>query len=52
MVQEKTLMRMIAGLLKPDAGKISVMGLDPIDDSIAMRAGLDYMPQNLVYMKT
>ncbi|SPZ21272.1 Uncharacterized ABC transporter ATP-binding protein YbhF [Providencia rettgeri] len=40
-----TLMRMIAGLLKPDAGKISVMGLDPIDDSIAMRAGLGYMPQ-------
>ncbi|EMC8779403.1 ABC transporter ATP-binding protein [Providencia rettgeri] len=40
-----TLMRMIAGLLKPDAGKISVMGLDPIDDSIAMRASLGYMPQ-------
>lgn len=40
-----TLMRMIAGLLKPDAGKISVMGLDPIDDNIAMRAGLGYMPQ-------
>ena len=40
-----TLMRMIAGLLKPDAGKISVMGLDPIDDSIAMRADLGYMPQ-------
>lgn len=38
-------MRMIAGLLKPDAGKISVMGLDPIDDSIAMRASLGYMPQ-------
>lgn len=40
-----TLMRMIAGLLKPDAGKISVMGLDPIDDSITMRADLGYMPQ-------
>lgn len=40
-----TLMRMIAGLLKPDAGKIRVMGLDPIEDSIAMRADLGYMPQ-------
>ncbi|EJD6499900.1 ABC transporter ATP-binding protein [Providencia rettgeri] len=40
-----TLMRMLAGLLKPDSGKIRVMGLDPIEDSIAMRASLGYMPQ-------
>ncbi|WP_275075059.1 ATP-binding cassette domain-containing protein [Providencia rettgeri] len=40
-----TLMRMLAGLLKPDAGQISVMGLDPIKDSIAVRANLGYMPQ-------
>lgn len=40
-----TLMRMLAGLLKPDSGKIQVMGLDPIEDSIAMRASLGYMPQ-------
>lgn len=38
-------MRMLAGLLKPDSGKIRVMGLDPIEDSIAMRASLGYMPQ-------
>ncbi|MFD1092268.1 ATP-binding cassette domain-containing protein [Providencia vermicola] len=40
-----TLMRMLAGLLKPDAGHIRVMGLDPIQDSIAVRANLGYMPQ-------
>lgn len=40
-----TLMRMLAGLLKPDAGSIRVMGLDPIQDSITVRANLGYMPQ-------
>lgn len=40
-----TLMRMLAGLLKPDSGQIRVMGHDPIADSIAMRADLGYMPQ-------
>ena len=40
-----TLMRMLAGLLKPDSGQISLMGLDPIRDSIEVRANLGYMPQ-------
>nr|WP_282666931.1 ATP-binding cassette domain-containing protein [Providencia rustigianii] len=40
-----TLMRMLAGLLKPDSGNISIMGLDPIKDSIEVRANLGYMPQ-------
>ncbi|MGG4608621.1 ATP-binding cassette domain-containing protein [Providencia sp. Me31A] len=40
-----TLMRMLAGLLKPDSGDIRVMGLDPFVDSVAMRADLGYMPQ-------
>ncbi|HGN1706620.1 TPA: ATP-binding cassette domain-containing protein [Providencia rettgeri] len=40
-----TLMRMLAGLLKPESGEIRVMGFDPIVDSVAMRADLGYMPQ-------
>jgi len=40
-----TLMRMLAGLLKPDAGSASVLGLDPINDDRALHASLGYMPQ-------
>lgn len=40
-----TLMRMLAGLLKPDSGSISLMGLDPIKDSVQVHANLGYMPQ-------
>lgn len=40
-----TLMRMLAGLLKPDSGQVRLMGLDPIKDSIEVRSNLGYMPQ-------
>jgi ABC-type multidrug transport system, ATPase component len=40
-----TLMRMLAGLLKPDEGSASVLGLDPIGDDGALHAMLGYMPQ-------
>ncbi len=40
-----TLIRMLAGLLKPDSGEIRVAGFDPIEDSVALRAQLGYMPQ-------
>lgn len=40
-----TLMRMLAGLLKPDEGSVSVIGYDPIHDSSALHAALGYMPQ-------
>ena len=40
-----TLMRMLAGLLKPDGGSASVIGLDPITDDSALHAVLGYMPQ-------
>ncbi|MCG5043058.1 ATP-binding cassette domain-containing protein [Enterobacteriaceae bacterium 155047] len=40
-----TLMRMLAGLLKPDGGSASVLGLDPIKDDSALHAMLGYMPQ-------
>ena len=40
-----TLMRMLAGLLKPDAGSAKVIGFDPIADDSALHAVLGYMPQ-------
>ncbi|CDG21964.1 Uncharacterized ABC transporter ATP-binding protein ybhF [Xenorhabdus poinarii G6] len=40
-----TLIRMLAGLLQPDSGNIDIMGLNPIKDSIQVRAELGYMPQ-------
>lgn len=40
-----TLMRMLAGLLKPDAGSAAVIGFDPIKDDSALHAVLGYMPQ-------
>jgi ABC-2 type transport system ATP-binding protein len=40
-----TLMRLIAGLLAPDAGRITVLGLDATHQSLAVQAALGYMPQ-------
>jgi ABC-2 type transport system ATP-binding protein len=40
-----TLMRLAAGLLVPDAGRITVLGLDATRDSLAVQAALGYMPQ-------
>ncbi|HCR3983688.1 TPA: ABC transporter ATP-binding protein [Kluyvera ascorbata] len=40
-----TLMRMLAGLLKPDEGSATVLGLDPIVDDSALHSVLGYMPQ-------
>ena len=40
-----TLMRLIAGLLAPDAGRITVLGLDATRQSLAVQAALGYMPQ-------
>ena len=40
-----TLIRMLAGLLRPDEGSARVIGLDPIADDTALHAVLGYMPQ-------
>ena len=40
-----TLMRLIAGLLKPDAGQLTVLGLDVGTDPLAVQGMLRYMPQ-------
>ncbi|MFB0935983.1 MAG: ABC transporter ATP-binding protein, partial [Propionivibrio sp.] len=40
-----TLMRLAAGLLVPDSGTVSALGLDATRDSLAVQAALGYMPQ-------
>jgi ABC-2 type transport system ATP-binding protein len=40
-----TLMRLMAGLLRPTGGTLSVNGFDPTKDAGALRAILGYMPQ-------
>ncbi|MDY0040676.1 MAG: ATP-binding cassette domain-containing protein, partial [Desulforhabdus sp.] len=40
-----TFMRLAAGLLVPDEGRITVLGLDATRDSLAVQASIGYMPQ-------
>jgi ABC-2 type transport system ATP-binding protein len=40
-----TLMRLIAGLLRPDTGRIEVLGIDVARDPLAVQTRLGYMPQ-------
>jgi ABC-2 type transport system ATP-binding protein len=40
-----TLMRLVAGLLQPDAGTIQALGIDVIADPLAAQSALGYMPQ-------
>lgn len=40
-----TLMRMLAGLMKPDEGSANVIGFDPILNNSELHAVLGYMPQ-------
>ncbi len=40
-----TLIRMIAGLLKPDAGRLTVLGYDVIRDPQPVQDRISYMPQ-------
>ncbi len=40
-----TLMRLAAGLLVPDEGRIEVLGLDCVRDQAAVQARVGYMPQ-------
>ena len=42
---KSTLMRLIAGLLKCDEGRVTVNGLDPIEQGDRLRQRLGYMPQ-------
>jgi ABC-2 type transport system ATP-binding protein len=40
-----TLMRLMAGLLRPDAGTLSVLGRDPVTEAGELRLSVGYMPQ-------
>jgi ABC-2 type transport system ATP-binding protein len=40
-----TLMRLLAGLLTPDEGRLSVCGFDTIKEFISVRHSIGYMPQ-------
>ncbi|WP_426726361.1 ATP-binding cassette domain-containing protein [Cronobacter dublinensis] len=40
-----TLMRILAGLMRPDEGRVRVLGLDPITQENTLHAVLGYMPQ-------
>jgi len=42
-----TLMLMLAGLLRPDAGQIRVAGFDPLVDGTAARTSIGWMPDQL-----
>jgi len=42
---KSTLMRLVTGLLAPDEGSISVLGIDVVEDPLAVQARLRYMPQ-------
>lgn len=46
---KSTLINMIAGLTRPDGGRISVMGHDVITDYRAARRSLGVVPQELVF---
>ncbi len=41
-----TLMRLIAGLLLPESGRLNVLGIDVIRDPPAVQAAIGYMPQH------
>jgi len=40
-----TLMRLMAGLLRPDGGTISVLGRNPVTEAAELRLKVGYMPQ-------
>jgi len=40
-----TLIRLLTGLVRPDHGKISVLGMDAADDPQAIQSRISYMPQ-------
>ena len=40
-----TVMRLAAGLLVPDAGSINVLGIDVVQQPLAVQSSVGYMPQ-------
>ncbi len=42
---KSTLIRILLGLDKPDDGDVNVLGMDPIEDPIAVRSRVGYLPE-------
>lgn len=40
-----TLMRLVSGLLRPDAGTVTVLGWDAVNESLIVQSSIGYMPQ-------
>jgi ABC-2 type transport system ATP-binding protein len=40
-----TLIRLMTGLLLPDAGSLDVLGFDPVKNAAPIQASIGYMPQ-------
>ena len=45
---KSTTIRMITGLLKPDAGSIRIAGVDPMTDPVAAKAKIGYVPDESI----
>jgi len=45
---KSTLMKLTVGMLKPDSGRISVNGIDPMVSPILVRRSVGYMPEEVV----
>src|ERR1041385_6740721 len=43
---KSTTMRLLTGYLPPDDGEAELMGMDLIDDSLAIRKRIGYIPEN------
>jgi ABC-type multidrug transport system ATPase subunit len=41
-----TAFNIIAGLLAPDSGKVGILGLDPLKDSVKLSSKIGYLPEN------
>ncbi len=47
-----TLLRILCGLLRPDGGRVSVMGYDSVSDAKKIQARVGYMPQKFGLYET
>lgn len=43
-----TTLKIIAGLLKPTAGEVRVMGISPVEDPVAVKKLIGYVPEEVV----
>jgi Cu-processing system ATP-binding protein len=46
---KSTLIKLMLGLLRPDAGRVRVLGEDPAAGHAAVRAALGYLPENVAF---